>query len=65
MVLIIDDSSEHIAHNSERRTRKKIDADFDVNMCLKQIKLPETVHTYVTCTRLPSEISTMDAPAIY
>ena len=59
MVPILDSNSEHIAQ-ALRKTRLFFKIfQFDINKCLKQIKLPNSASKCKTVTELPPYISTM------
>ena len=67
MVIILEGSSINFAHMKARLKKKKIFhiAPVNVNKCLKQIKLPATIHTCAMYFDTPSAKSTIIAPAIY
>ena len=48
------------SYDVNRSFPKKISDDsFDVNKCLQQIEIPDCLHMWVPCSKLPSNISTM------
>ena len=63
MVLILDGSSEHVPHVSNKidnfREKNEIDDAVDVTECLYQIEMPLLIYTRAPCSELPSNISTV------